>query len=141
METNNPPKDKRTKAYKEWKAKFDKDNSIGLGDVIEKVTKATGIKKAVEFIAGKDCGCDKRKEKANNIRLKHGLLRCLTEEQYNLWTEFIKRAEEKNIVTHNDQVRVIIPIYAHLFAIQLKPVSCCVEPYIKQINQVYELYN
>lgn len=39
------PKDKRTKAWKEWKQNFDKKNSIGLGDVVEKVTKATGIKK------------------------------------------------------------------------------------------------
>ena len=36
--------------------------SKGLGDSIEKVTKATGIDKAVKFIAGEDCGCDKRKE-------------------------------------------------------------------------------
>ena len=46
------PKDKRTKAYKEWKAQ-----SEGLGDVIEKITEATGIKKVVENIfdlAGKD---------------------------------------------------------------------------------------
>ena len=52
------PKDKRTKAYKEWKKKFNKENTIGLGDLVEKVTEATGIKKAVKFIAGEDCGCD-----------------------------------------------------------------------------------
>ena len=59
-----PPKDKRTKAYKEWKKKFDdmqETNPSGLGDVIEKVTEATGIKKAVKFLAGEDCGCDQRK--------------------------------------------------------------------------------
>ena len=43
--------DKRTKEYKEWKANFDA-SSVGLGDSIEKVTEATGIKKAVKFIAG-----------------------------------------------------------------------------------------
>jgi len=48
------PKDKRTKAYKEWKKKFNKENTIGLGDLVEKVTEATGIKKAVKFIAGSD---------------------------------------------------------------------------------------
>ena len=37
--------------------------SRGLGDSIEKFTKATGIKKVVEKIVGeKDCGCNKRKE-------------------------------------------------------------------------------
>ena len=42
--------------------------SKGLGDSIEKITKATGIKKVVETInktTKKDCGCNKRKEKLN----------------------------------------------------------------------------
>jgi len=40
--------------------------SQGLGDTIEKITKATGIKKVVEKITGKkDCGCNKRKEALN----------------------------------------------------------------------------
>tara|TARA_B100001094_G_C17885642_1_gene649068 strand:- start:162 stop:314 length:153 start_codon:yes stop_codon:yes gene_type:complete len=42
--------------------------SKGLGDSIEKITKATGIKKVVDKIAGKkDCGCNKRKEKLNKM--------------------------------------------------------------------------
>ena len=41
------PKDKRTKEYKEWKKKFNKENTLGLGDIVVKVTEATGIKKAV----------------------------------------------------------------------------------------------
>jgi hypothetical protein len=42
--------------------------SKGLGDTIEKITTATGIKKVVEAVAkvtGKPCGCSKRKEKLN----------------------------------------------------------------------------
>jgi hypothetical protein len=42
--------------------------SRGLGDTIEKFTKATGIKKVVDTIAkatGKDCGCNKRKDSLN----------------------------------------------------------------------------
>tara|TARA_B100000575_G_scaffold290787_1_gene295174 strand:+ start:335 stop:487 length:153 start_codon:yes stop_codon:yes gene_type:complete len=39
-----------------------------LGDDIEKITKATGIKKVVDKIPG-DCGCNKRKEKLNNPNL------------------------------------------------------------------------
>lgn len=42
--------------------------SKGLGDSIEKFTKATGIKKVVEKVAqvtGKDCGCGKRKDTLN----------------------------------------------------------------------------
>ena len=64
--------DKRTKdyrEYKEWKAtqveegykKLKKNvdsQSKGLGDTVAKITKATGIDKVVEFVAGEDCGCD-----------------------------------------------------------------------------------
>tara|TARA_R100000544_G_C2223615_1_gene59142 strand:+ start:40 stop:243 length:204 start_codon:yes stop_codon:yes gene_type:complete len=42
--------------------------SRGLGDTIERFTKATGIKKVVDAVAkatGKDCGCNKRKETLN----------------------------------------------------------------------------
>lgn len=42
--------------------------SKGLGDTIEKITKATGIKKIVDTVSkatGKPCGCNKRKEKLN----------------------------------------------------------------------------
>lgn len=46
--------------------------SKGLGDTIEKITIATGIKTVVDTISeatGKDCGCSKRKERLNNPNL------------------------------------------------------------------------
>lgn len=46
------------------------NKSKGLGDTIEKITKATGIKKVVDTVSkatGKDCGCDKRKDTLNRI--------------------------------------------------------------------------
>jgi hypothetical protein len=46
------------------------NKSKGLGDTIEKITKATGIKKIVDTVSnatGKDCGCDKRRDKLNRI--------------------------------------------------------------------------
>ena len=40
----------------------------GLGDTIERFTKATGIKKMVDKVSGeKDCGCNKRKNKLNDM--------------------------------------------------------------------------
>ena len=42
--------------------------SKGLGDTVEKFTRATGIKKAVDVVSkamGKDCGCKGRKDKLN----------------------------------------------------------------------------
>ena len=47
-----------------------KDVSKGLGDTIEKITTATGIKKVVKKIYGEgdnECGCKKRKEKLNKM--------------------------------------------------------------------------
>ena len=40
----------------------------GLGDTIESITTATGIKKTVDYLSkkmGKNCGCSKRKNKLN----------------------------------------------------------------------------
>lgn len=42
--------------------------SRGLGDTIEKFTKATGIKTVVDKVAkatGKDCGCNDRRDSLN----------------------------------------------------------------------------
>lgn len=42
--------------------------SKGLGDTVEKITTATGIKRLVKTysnMTGKDCGCGKRKEALN----------------------------------------------------------------------------
>lgn len=45
--------------------------SRGLGDSIEKFTKATGIKtvvKKISSVAGvKDCGCDQRRDTLNRV--------------------------------------------------------------------------
>lgn len=45
---------------------LDNNKSQGLGDSIEKFTKATGIKKLADKIPG-GCGCNERKNKLNKI--------------------------------------------------------------------------
>ncbi len=50
------------------KFNFMTNKSKGLGDSIEKFTKATGIKKVVDTVSkatGKDCGCGARKNALN----------------------------------------------------------------------------
>ena len=47
-----------------------KSKPKGLGDSIENLTKATGIKKVVDKVsevAGKDCGCGARKDALNRM--------------------------------------------------------------------------
>jgi len=44
--------------------------SKGLGDTIEKITTATGIKKIVDVVSNavkKDCGCKAKKETLNRL--------------------------------------------------------------------------
>ena len=49
---------------------MENNKSKGLGDSIEKFTKATGIKKVVDTVAKtvkKDCGCGKRQDTLNRL--------------------------------------------------------------------------
>lgn len=39
----------------------------GLGDAVEKVTKATGVKYVVDKATKGGCGCDKRRDTLNRI--------------------------------------------------------------------------
>ena len=53
-----------------YKFNYMEKKSKGLGDTIEKITKATGIKKVVDKISEvtkKDCGCNKKKETLNRL--------------------------------------------------------------------------
>ena len=142
--------DKRTKRYKEQQKKLqDKiDNKEafvdkGLGDKIEEIAAKTGIKKAVKKVFGEDCGCKERKEKLNSkIRFRFPIVRCFTEEQFNQWTDFKAERLKGNSwvnVTREEQISVMIPLYAHLFARQLKPLNCCLDLYLNEINKVFEL--
>jgi len=50
---------------------MEKNKSKGLGDSVEKFTKATGIKSIVNAVnkarGVKDCGCNKRKDTLNRM--------------------------------------------------------------------------
>ena len=74
----------------------------GLGDTIEQITEATGIKKLVKFVAGEDCGCDERKKKLNEW-FPYRQPECLTEEEYNWLTE--TRILEKDTFKWPKQMR------------------------------------
>jgi hypothetical protein len=151
------PKDKRTKAHKEWKAQQSeevisndeaklseedmnvsvaaeplfivstepKQEKLGLGDVVESVTKATGIKAVVKKLFGDDCGCKERKEKLNNFKLpiRRSAKRCFTKEQYNQFKEYTKRRTLKSWDVADQQM--LIDLYAHVFALQYNIKNLC----------------
>lgn len=135
------PKDKRTKAYKEWKKNFDAEQetkSKGLGDDIEKITEATGIKKLVKFIAGEDCGCNERKELLNKV-FRHNKLECLTEEEYDYLTGFF--AKNKNVL-NNDEIKRLYEISNRIFNKKSKPSSCssCVRTIVLRLKKIIDAY-
>ena len=134
------PKDKRTKRYKEWVARYESDSS-GLGDTVEKITKATGIKKAVEFVAGEDCGCDKRKDKLNYL-FPYNKPNCFTEQEFDYLTDIF--SDEKWILRkiNAEKVREVYTIYNRVFNVSDKPSGCnsCVANRIKKLERLYKEY-
>ena len=128
--------DKRTKEYKEWKKKHSQA-SEGLGDTVEKITEATGIKKAVKFLAGEDCGCDERKVKLNHM-FRYKKPECLTESEFGL----IKMAVDtrKNKFTPEEQ-ETYKNIYERIFKAKVECTPCSFAKVVwKDLQAVYNQY-
>lgn len=133
--------DKRTKEYKKWKASFEADNKVGLGDVVEKITKATGIKKIVKSVFGEDCGCDERKKALNKIRFfSQRNVECLTEEEYFTLEHWFSK--ERNVVTTQDQV-LLFTIYNRVYNMKQSRTSCssCVKTVIHELKLLFNEYH
>jgi len=129
------PKDKRTKAYKEWKANQEKA-SEGLGDTIAKVTEATGIKKAVKFIAGEDCGCDERQERLNRV-FKYNKPECLNEEEYEYIADWIENGSNK---LNSKQLKEMNVIYNRVFKKKFKCQKCSAPRMMKELVTYFNDY-
>lgn len=132
--------DKRSKSYKEyaqWKA-AQEAAPTGLGDSIEAFTEATGIKAAVKFLAGEDCGCDKRKKKLNEI-FRYSKPECLTEEEYYFLTDFY--STERNSIEGAEQ-KTLVKIYNRVFRAQKQVTSCgpCLKSTYDQLKQYFDTY-
>lgn len=138
--------DKRSKdyrEYKEWRAKF-KENEVGLGDVVEKITEATGIKKVVDKVSEVldfDCGCEERKEKLNKFSVwGRRKLNCISEEDYNWYvSENIKKKSKWQF----NEIKRLVSVYNSIFNTNVKPSSCssCVRSYQENLNKYIEIYN
>jgi hypothetical protein len=135
--------DKRTKAYKQ---------SLKLGDAVEKVTEATGIKKAVHLIFGEDCGCDERKEWLNNLpehikELKNKIhtafrgrkVNCLTQEEFYVLDRWFE--VKRNTVSASQQ-QIFLNIHNRLFYLKNKPTTCasCVRNMMRDLERVHHEY-
>ena len=120
-----------------------KKQSKGLGDTIEKITEATGIKAVVEKfseVTGIDCKCEERKEKLNNLISYRKKVNCLNESDYNQLTEFLK--PNKGSLTPNEQW-AIGGIYERVFNVKLESSNCssCWRDTLSELRKVYDTYN
>ena len=137
MKESKKPKDKRSKAYKEW-VKNHESKSEGVGDTVAKITKATGIEKAVKFLAGEDCGCDERKKTLNHIFPYQKPL-CFTEDEYNYLSERIGKI---NQVTVPEQKELLV-IYNRVFKDNRELTSCSscfLNGVWKKLERIYKEY-
>lgn len=112
----------------------------GLGDTIEAITEATGIKKAVEVfseITGLDCGCNERKEKLNKL-FPYRKTECLNETDYNALGVILKQNE----ITPEDQ-KILSDIYFNVFKhrLQLSNCSSCWKGKVDELKRVYNEYD
>jgi hypothetical protein len=133
--------DKRTKAYREWKARFEKEQeskSKGLGDTVEKITEATGVKKAVKALFGEDCGCDERKSKLNKL-MSYNVTNCLEEKEYNYLSDFLSK--NKQNVTMVEQ-RALLDIFNRVFNQRKQMSSCpsCIRGMIADLRKLMNNY-
>ena len=152
------PKDKRTKAYKEWKSNqtFQTKEvlreeakikyvvnpnpvSKGLGDTVEKILDKTGVKKAVQWLSnGKDCGCDKRKQLLNEkFRYKHP--ECMVESEHTFWTEYLKRHNPESFSKRD--IFEIDRLYRRLFRQRISICAGCGKSAIRVLNRTVETIN
>ena len=111
--------DKRTREYKDW-VKNHEEKSSGVGDTVEKITKATGIDKLAKWALGEDCGCDKRKETLNHI-FPYQKPNCLTEDEHKYLTDLFTKP--KNTVTSKVQSE-ILEIFNRVFNERREMTSC-----------------
>lgn len=115
-----------------------KAESKGLGDTIDKITEATGIKRLVKFIAGEDCGCEERKLKLNRLFPYQKPL-CLTEDEYEYLTHYFATCGNTIKVS---QQEVLLKIFNRVMRDGRKPTSCadCWREIHLTLKKVYEAY-
>jgi hypothetical protein len=127
----------KSKKYKKYKDNYE-SKSKGVGDTVAKITKVTGIEKAVKFLAGEDCGCDERKKVLNHIFPYQKPL-CFTENEYIYLTKRIKKI---NKVTVEEQ-KELLSIYNRVFKDNRELTSCSscfLNGVWKKLERLYKEY-
>lgn len=115
----------------------------GLGDTIEQITTATGIKAVVDKISevtGVDCGCDDRKETLNKLwsyrNTEDKTLNCLSEDSITFLKDFLPNQPELLSIKMQEKLKAI---YKEVFNLNFQGTNCgsCWRDMIKELQQVY----
>ncbi|MEY3500838.1 MAG: hypothetical protein RL308_2507 [Bacteroidota bacterium] len=112
----------------------------GLGDTIEAITEATGIKAVVEVFSkatGIDCGCDQRKEKLNKLFPYNQKVNCLNETDYSKLTKYLDASQ--TTLTPDEQ-KEISDIYFNVFNFRLQ-ISSCASCWKGKLDELRKIYN
>jgi hypothetical protein len=113
----------------------------GLGDVVEAITTATGIKAAVDWFSEKtgiDCGCDARKEKLNKL-VRFSRVECLTKEEYDWLSHYFSLNGDTLSTREQD---MIANIHARIFNHKVfKPCTCSPSRWRQYIEELRVVYN
>ena len=129
----------KNQEFETFKKKHEQ-GSTGLGDDVAKITKKTGIKKVVDKVfdkLGKDCGCDKRQEKLNQI-FRYEKPECFNEEDFNV----VKNAIETNQNKFSPQEQEnFVDIYTRVFPNLRRP-ECTPCSFKNEVyNRLVKVYN
>jgi hypothetical protein len=108
----------------------------GLGDTIENVLQATGVDKVAKFVLGKDCGCNERKAKLNEL-FPYKNPNCLTENDYEYLTLFFERNRTSILPSEQE---VMLAIYNRTFNTNVGNTQCssCWIDMITELKQIYD---
>ena len=114
----------------------------GLGDVIERITEATGIKKLVHWAFGDDCGCKERQEKLNKLFPRKQNPECLNEKEYENLKEIGLEKFAGHTKVNAELQRKILPIYNRVFRKRQEFTSCasCVIRIVNEMQAVLKAY-
>jgi len=107
-----------------------------LGDTIEKITEATGIKAVVEAVAGDDCGCAKRKEWLNK---RFPYAETMSDKDKEAFKTILKPAKERNKL-YAGEMQLVVDMYERVFKMRKKKSRCgsCMLGYLNELEKAYE---
>ena len=116
-----------------------KKKAQGLGDTIEQITTATGIKAVVDKfseVTGIDCGCEERKAKLNQLIPYHKAVECINETDMLYLDNFFDSGVNQLSIKQQREIQLI---YKNIFNTNLENTSCssCWRGYIGEIRKVY----